>query len=110
MTDDIVARLRDTHPNFDEKPMCEEAADAIERLQAALQKITDDNGYTECCGGGTTGDQFNPPECCGDPVWAFDRCVKIARAALAGEHIADAGKKVATQEAPTALAGEKTNG
>ena len=33
MTDDIVARLRDTHPNFDEKPMCEDAADEIERLQ-----------------------------------------------------------------------------
>ena len=57
----------------------------IERLRAALQKITDDNGYTECCGGGTIGDQFNPPECCGDPVCAFDRCVKIARTALAGE-------------------------
>ena len=36
---DIVERLRDTHPNFDEKPMCEEAADEIERLRAALLKI-----------------------------------------------------------------------
>jgi hypothetical protein len=38
MTDDIVARLRDTHPNFDEKPMCEEAADEIERLRGALHE------------------------------------------------------------------------
>ena len=36
---DIVERLRDTHPNFDEKPMCEEAAAEIERLRAALQEI-----------------------------------------------------------------------
>ena len=34
---DIVERLRDTHPNFDEKPMCEEAAAEIERLRAALR-------------------------------------------------------------------------
>lgn len=66
-----------------------DAAAEIERLRDALRKITDDNGYTECCGGGTTGDQFNPPECCGDPVWAFDRCVKIARTALAGEKTDD---------------------
>ena len=38
MTDDIVARLRDTHPNFDEKPMCEDAADEIERLRAEVDR------------------------------------------------------------------------
>jgi hypothetical protein len=38
---DIVAQLRGTHPNFDEKPMCEEAADEIERLRAALVKVKD---------------------------------------------------------------------
>ena len=41
MTDNIVARLRDTHPNFDEKPMCEEAADEIERLRAELRDVVD---------------------------------------------------------------------
>lgn len=36
---DIVERLRDTHPNFDEKPMCNEAADEIERLRARLAEV-----------------------------------------------------------------------
>ena len=94
MSNDIVARLRsladcDARAGEPLGKCMREAADEIERLRVALQKITDDNGYTECCGGGTTGDQFNPPECCGDPVWAFDRCVKIARAALAGEKAND---------------------
>ena len=35
---DIVERLRDTHPNFDEKPMCEEAAAEIERLRAEIAR------------------------------------------------------------------------
>ena len=36
---DIVERLRDTHPNFDEKPMCEEAANEIERLCAENERL-----------------------------------------------------------------------
>mgnify|MGYP003642265339 CR=1 FL=1 len=36
---DIVERLRDTHPNFDEKPMCEEAADRIEQLENGFVDI-----------------------------------------------------------------------
>lgn len=39
MSDDIVKQLRNTHPNFDEKPMCEEAADEIERLRGELARI-----------------------------------------------------------------------
>lgn len=70
------------------------AADAeIERLRAALGKIMQKCPYAR------------------RDKWCacLDCDCIIARAALAGEHIADAGKKVATQEAPTALAGEKTN-
>jgi len=39
MTDDLVKELRSTHPNFDEKPMCEAAADRIELLVEALEII-----------------------------------------------------------------------
>ena len=39
MTDGLVRELRGTHPNFDEKPMCEAAADRIEELQDIIARI-----------------------------------------------------------------------
>jgi hypothetical protein len=72
MTDDVVARLRDTHPNFDEKPMCEEAAAEIERLRVVLGDVIDAWDWWR--------------------VDTYDRCASVvsdavmdARAALAGE-------------------------
>ena len=45
MTDDLVKRLRDKHCCDATKCNCDEAADRIEQLEAALRRIEDENNY-----------------------------------------------------------------
>ena len=51
MSDDLVERLRNWHPLSVNGPhtyqLCKEAADEIERLRAALEKIVSDELYNE---------------------------------------------------------------
>ena len=90
----IIERGDAISQNADLREENAELRDSIERLRAALREIS----------------KLEPDGCLSTDSLTVVYAVETARAALAGEHIADAGKKVATQEAPTALAGEKKNG
>ena len=80
MTDNIIERLREYCDGNND--LMDAAANRIEELEGALREIAKDDGITECCGYGEQGTQHSPPECCGRPIDGFDRCIRIARAAL----------------------------
>lgn len=51
-------------------------------LVEALQAIAIENDNPECCGFGVAV-SFSALECCGQPKYGFDRCVRIAQVAIA---------------------------
>ena len=57
----------------------------VTALEAALRKIEAEVDQPECCGNGTTGTAYEPPECCNQPLYGIDRAKRIAAAALKGD-------------------------